>query len=172
MAAQAGYNGMRELAAREVPDPYDGTKLTVIVNNRESSLAHLLARGLIDDGQKLAGDRFRQIYERSIVGGARAIDYEWPKVDGGRFHDPMNDSLHEAAKHLRLVRSIVGEYDYRLLVEIAGQGRTIREITPSWQGVTSASLNKKAELYVGHRFRDALALLAIRWGFAQPIDAR
>jgi len=165
MAAQAGFNGMRELAAREVPDPYDGTKLTVIVNNRESSLAHLLARGLIDHCQKLAGDRFRQIYERSIVGGARAIDYEWPKVDGGRFHDPIDDSLREASKHLRVVRTIVGEVDYVILVEIAGQGRTVKEVARSWQDIGSPALTKKVELYVGHRFRDALTLLARRWGF-------
>jgi hypothetical protein len=155
-ATAAGYDGKRELVAREVPDPYDGKHLTVIVNTRESTLGHMLARGLIDEGQKAAGDRFRAIYERAIIGAAKAFDYRRPKVDGGKLFDPMHSSSAEAARALKWVRGLVGEADYSLLVLIAGDGRTIRDVVGD---------SRAARLYAGHRFRDALAILAVKWGF-------
>lgn len=158
MAALAGFDGRRQLVLREVADPYDGEHLTVIGNVLESPLALLRHRGMISEGEKLAGDRFRAIYERSIIGGARAIDYRQPKVDGGTLFDPLHSSSAEAARTLKGVARIVGEIDFRLLVAVVGEGRRIVDV--AGQGAST-----RARLHCGARLRDALHLLAVRWGF-------
>ncbi|MGK6322488.1 DUF6456 domain-containing protein [Sphingomonas sp. DT-51] len=56
---------------------------TVTVNRRESPLAWLAARGLVDARQAEAGERLRADYERAQL--APAVTMRWaPRVDNGR----------------------------------------------------------------------------------------
>lgn len=56
---------------------------TVTVNRRESPLAWLAARGLVDARQAEAGERLRADYERAQL--APSVTMNWaPRVDNGR----------------------------------------------------------------------------------------
>ncbi|MBW6528163.1 hypothetical protein KZ813_15070 [Sphingomonas sp. RHCKR7] len=56
---------------------------TVTVNRRESPLAWLAARGLVDSRQAEAGERLRADYERALL--APSVTMRWaPRVDNGR----------------------------------------------------------------------------------------
>jgi hypothetical protein len=162
----------REIDSRKVADPYDGTPLKVAINARESPVEHMLARGMITYVQKLAGDRFRSIYEQAMIGGAKAIDYGKTKVDGGKLYDPMHESMHEASRDLQALATVLGQADYGLMLRIAGEGRSIRDVAPWWYVTNAIAISKRDELYVGRRFRDALDTLARHWGISRHVRAR
>lgn len=84
---------MRELAERRI----DGAGRRVTVNLRESPLAWLAARGLVDARQNEAGERLRADWERA--GLAPSVTMRWsPRVSGGGGGvDPVTAQL--SAKH-------------------------------------------------------------------------
>lgn len=79
---------MRELAERRI----DGAGRRVTVNLRESPLAWLAARGLVDARQSEAGERLRIDWERA--GLAPSVTMRWsPRVSGGGGVDPATAQL-------------------------------------------------------------------------------
>ncbi len=70
---------------------------TVTVNRRESPLAWLAARGLVDARQAEAGERLRADYERAQL--APSVTMRWgPRVDNGRGTAPDPGEAQLAAK--------------------------------------------------------------------------
>ncbi|MBB3695780.1 DUF6456 domain-containing protein [Sphingomonas sp. BK580] len=70
---------------------------TVTVNRRESPLAWLAARGLVDQRQAEAGERLRADYERAQL--APSVTMRWaPRVDYGRGTAPDPSDAQLAAK--------------------------------------------------------------------------
>ncbi len=139
--------------------------VTAAINPRESGIVTLAARGLIDEAQEQAADRFRSIWETLGGSGAKALDYTKEPVDGGGFSDPISIRQIAAGKELKVVsealRSEHGEYAYRLLTYIAGEGRSVYELTDTRRQRDTMTDN----------LRTYLSFLAYFWGYsnsAQP----
>lgn len=62
-----------------------------------------------------AAAKFRTIWERSQLGGARAIDPAIEAVDGGRGNFSPLDSGLDARQELKVVKNLLGAIDYRRL---------------------------------------------------------
>lgn len=118
------------------------SKIAAVVNVRESGIEYLYARKFIDEAQKRAADKFRDLWETMGGSGAGAIDYEKEKVDGGAAQDPISASQVNAGRELNRARNFLGEYGYRLVGKVAGEGYSPKEISNSdWERkVTSAML--------------------------------
>lgn len=114
--------------------PSNPTKIRAAVNIRESGIEYLYARKFIDEAQKRAADKFRGLWEAMGGSGAGAIDYSREKVDGGRTPDPISAAQVNAGRELALVKQHLGDYGYRLIGYIAGEGYTPKELcTTAWQ---------------------------------------
>lgn len=103
------------------------------INIRESAITTLAAKGAIDKAQTAAADRFRAAWERMGGSGAGALDYSKEPVDGGGIAEPITVRQLEAGRELNAARNALvkahGEYAYRLVGYIAGEGRSIHELT-------------------------------------------
>lgn len=110
-----------EIEAATVADPFDGTALRVAKNVRVHPLDTMRARGRLTEAQKAAGDRFLAIYDRSQIGGARAIDYSRLKVDVSFSYDGLDEGAAAATSMLADVCREVGRRTYVLLVRVIGQ---------------------------------------------------
>ena len=63
------------VAPVEIDDPYEpGAKIIAFQSLRDSPLNYMRARGQIDEAQYNAGKKLQEFYERSQIGGLRAID--------------------------------------------------------------------------------------------------
>lgn len=155
---QAGHDGRLEIGSRAVDDPYEaGAKLTARVNVAEHPLEWLAARKKIDLVQYNAGARFRALFERATIGSARGIDPGKVKVDGGGAGDPLDAGVAEAHQQIKLIKGLVDTVSMRLIMLIAGEGRTIAAVAETWpmRGVQAARA-----MYISERFREALSALA------------
>lgn len=152
-----------EIGQRLVEDPYDGTRLTVTVNRRESPLNRWHDRGDIDGAQLAAGERFRAAWEQAGIGGARAFDYTREYVDGGRLHEPLTDAVRRAAKRLGEAQRTLGPYSYALVVAMIGERRFASDMAPG---------DEREAKYISRRVRDALTELAHVWGMVTGPQGR
>lgn len=108
-------------------------KMSVAINIRESAVETLYARGQLDEAQKEAADEFRKLWERMGGSGAGAIDYSREHVDGGGARDPISIQHMQAGQELNRARETLrkshGEYAYRLVTYIVGDGYSVHELT-------------------------------------------
>lgn len=132
-----------EIGSAEVDNPYfsrshsdeksNHRKILASVNVRESAVSMLAARGVIEAHQVAAADQFRLLWEALGGAGARAIDMTKEAVDGGKIADPIRALQFEAGIRLKAARDCLvkvhGEYAYRLVGYIAGEGRSIHDLT-------------------------------------------
>lgn len=163
-----GFDGKFEPRPAVMVSPYLNAdvkgqqKEHVTKNVRHDVLEYEFACKRIDDTQKKAGDELARLIGRAGIGGARAISYERPKVDGGSIGgDPLTDSVMAAHQRLRDIRWKIGEDDYALLVLTIGEGHSIKRVAEQWysdRGFQPSAQN--ATVYLGCRFRDALTALA------------
>ena len=144
-----------ELGTREVEDPYDGGRITVTVNLKESPLDRWRSHGDIDGAQYAAGDRFRYLWERSELGGAQALDPAKDYVDGGVMPDPYSLERMRAGVQLRAAKLELGDRDYKLVCLVIGERKFCSEMFPA---------NRWEADYHSRRVRDALTDLAKMWG--------
>lgn len=162
----AGCEGRFEAGTRVVDDPIEaGAKLTARVNLAEHPLEWMAARGRIDPVQYEAGRRFRVLFERAEIGGARGIDPGKVKVDGGGAGDPLDAGVAEAIGMLGRIANGVGNVSYRLLHQVAGAGKTLTEVAAGWPMAGAMQLRCA---YVGERFREALDDLVVHLGI-EPV---
>ena len=124
----------------------------VSVNVRESAVATLASRGLLDAAQVQAANRFRRLWETMGGKGAGALDYAREYVDGGRIAEPITASQLDAGRQLKAaskaLKAAHGEYAYRLVCYICGEGRSIHELTETRRQRDTMTDNLKAYLDV------------------------
>jgi hypothetical protein len=108
-------------------------RISVVVNVRESAVSTLAARGLLNEAQVEAADKFRRLFERMGGSGARAIDWRKEAVDGGRFPDPIGVAQIDAGKQLAAAYEDLvkqhGVYAWKLVSYVCGDGYSIHELT-------------------------------------------
>lgn len=134
--------------------------IDVKMNIRESAITTLAAKGAIDAAQAAAADRFRAIWEQMGGAGAGALDYSKEVVDGGGVSEPITIRQLEAGRALKEARGVLkaahGEYAYRLVTYIAGEGRSVHELTETRRQRDTMTDN----------LRSYLDVLAVLWKFA------
>lgn len=130
------------------------------INIRESAITTLAAKKVIDKGQAAAADRFRAAWERMGGAGAGALDYSKEPVDGGGIAEPITVRQLEAGRELKAARDALvkahGEYAYRLVGYIAGEGRSIHELTDT----------RRQRDTMTDMLRIYLDVLAVLWKFS------
>ncbi len=133
----AGCEGKRIEATRVVDDPYaiePGTKMTARVNVAEHPLEWMLARGRLQAAHYEAGVKFRAIYARAEIGGAKAMDLSKVKVDGGGAGDPLAEGVAEAHRDLSRIYAALGAVHGRIVELVCGQGLSVTEVSERWGG--------------------------------------
>lgn len=103
-------------------------KITAIVNVRESAIATLAARGVINSSQVAAADRFRSLWEQMGGAGAGAFDYSREPVDGGGAREPISERQVMAGKELARCRALLGLRGYTLVSRVCGEGQSLWDI--------------------------------------------
>jgi hypothetical protein len=131
-----------ELVAAEVDNPlyapeHDGDRtnprrIGAFVNIKESAITALAAKGALNAAQVAAAVRFRKLWERMGGSGAGAMDYGRVVVDGGKTPEPISAMQMEAGRELKEAQTRLkqahGEYAYRLVGYICGQGYSIHDL--------------------------------------------
>lgn len=135
-------------------------------NIRHDVLEFEYAHKRISEEQKIAGDRFQAIYQRAGIGGAQAINYGNPKVDGGGKGDTLTDAVMQANQDLKFIAYKLGQRDFDMLCGMIGLGRMIKDEAKRHHGRPYAgpSEERLAERYIGNRFRDALGTMVGYFG--------
>lgn len=152
-----------EVVLTNVADPYDGKPLTVAKNARVHPLDQMQARGRLTDAQKAAGDRFLAIYDRSQIGGARAIDYSQLKVDVSFVHRGLDPSVMAATNQMTMICQAVGRRAYKLLVLVIGQRHGIFDLARRLDG----TVDRPHAEHLSRSFKESLDDLADHFGVAK-----
>jgi hypothetical protein len=151
-----------QVAPVEVDDPYEeGGKIVVLRSTRNDPLADMKAKGQIDDCDYVAGRHWQAAWENAAVGGVRALDPTREVVDGGQMPELLSDAQRRAVQDLKAARGALGRDGYALICDVLGNGLSIGEAARS-RGLSSEADRK----YFGKRFRECLATLAVRFGYA------
>lgn len=165
---QSGVNQI-ELGERIVHDPMQpGQTERVTVNVRESPLAWMASRKLVNAAQENAGEELRNLYEMMLIGGSRGINYENPKVDGGSLGDPLSEQVFRAGRKLSKLAPHLGQRGYDLLLKAVGEGMSLYQLARMWpneDGITPDKPTEKDVWYMGRRVREALEDTAKKWGY-------
>ena len=172
MATQTMRTGniRAELIAADVENPlyepaHDGRldnprRIGVFLNARESAITALAAKGALSSAQVAAANRFRQLWERMGGSGAGAMDYGRVVVDGGKSPEPISAMQMHAGRELKEAQTTLkhahGEYAYRLVGYICGQGYSIYDLCQTRRQRNTMTDN----------LRCYLDLLAEHWGHA------
>lgn len=155
--AKHGSEGRVEIGERFVDDPFEpGQRYKAAANVRESSIDHMHSRGRIDEAQKLAGDRFRKLWEMAAVGRNQAMDTTKEPVDGGGLGDPISDDLIRASQELSRVMRAVGPVGSKLLVSLVGEGKRVEDVAAQWREDGGVVSGRRAEGYITGRLVEAL----------------
>lgn len=143
-----------------VTDPA-GDKIAVLRSLRDDPLAWMQSRSQIDEAQFAAGRHWQRVHQASTIGIIRAIDPAKPAVDGGKMPEALTGRQIDAFRELAESYKALGAYGGRLVFEILGEGRGIKEAA-ALRGCQTELETK----YLGRRFRECLETLAIHWGYA------
>jgi hypothetical protein len=129
-------------------------KVTVAINVKESALVVLEQRGIIDDAQVKAGERFRGIYESLGGAGTGAFDYSREPVDGGGPTESITERQLQAGEDMAEVRKVLG-IGFDVMMKVAGEGMGTSELTDNMS---------KRRAYTEY-LKDGLTALAKHWGY-------
>jgi len=156
----AGFDGQFSPAVGSVPDPFDSTRRIAVTVNAAAPVARMRAQGLINEAEVAAADRFAHLASTAQIGGASAIDYARPMVDGGQLGQPLSVAVMDAHRDLAAISRVVGMVSYRILDLIISQERSVErtaEMLFGRQACGEARAATRAEQsYVSLRFRQAL----------------
>ena len=147
-------------AAMELRSPGQ-PKVQVIVSLRDDPLRQLHIRGNITDLQYMAGIRYRDDVDTSAIGGARAIDYSRPAVDGGGIGDPLRDSVSTALDRLARADRTLGHAGKFCCRVVLGEGVSVAEFARRIGRGTKHGQSVATEF-----FRSCLDILAEVYGLA------
>lgn len=103
-------------------------KITAAQNIRESAIVTLFARGLINDAQEKAAERFRGLWEAMGGSGVGALDYTREPVDGSGAREPISERQANAGRELARCRDLLGMRGYALVSRVCGEGQSLFEI--------------------------------------------
>lgn len=160
-----GFEGRRELQSAEVAAPYQpGRTERVQRNVRHDPLEHLMARRMISNAQKAAGDRYRELLDLATGSPIRAIDYERIRVDGSAPGEPITERQRRAVIELGRADLALGIQDASIVRAVIGVGESIEVVAERWAADYDRATGKAVREYVGQRFRDALSTLARAFG--------
>lgn len=131
-----GSEGRYKLGTREIDNPYDvgPDRITVQVNVKHDAIESLFDRKRINAAQKQAGDRIRRLYERMQGAGARGVDLQAVRVDGGQAARSQSLDQLEAIETLGKLAAVLGIIVYPLLIRCAGQGMDMRQTADDFYG--------------------------------------
>lgn len=151
-----------QVAIDEVDDPYEaGGKIVVLRSTRNDPLADMKSKNQIDQCDYVAGRHWQAAWEHAEIGGVRAIDPGKEAVDGGRLPEVLTDQQRKAVVDLKAAREALGREGHQLIHDVLAAGMSITQAAIS-RGLTSEADRK----YIGKRFRECLATLAKRFGYA------
>ncbi|MEM6381098.1 MAG: hypothetical protein AAF739_00355 [Pseudomonadota bacterium] len=159
-----GSEGRMKIGEREIDNPYGvGPKrIKAQVNEKTDAIESLYARGRIDAAQKHAGDRIRALYERMQSGGARGVDLEAVRVDGGQTAKSESLSQLQAIEALGgLVRDL-GKSEYALVILCAGECLDLRTVANRWAG---RKATRDELTFVSQTVQSGLTEAAVHFGF-------
>ena len=167
-----GWQPKQKVASIFVDNPYyskahdndtaNPIKIKAQVNIKESAIATLSSRKLINEAQVMAADRFRGFYEAMGGAGAGSFDYSREPVDGGGAREPLTERQMRAALELKLAKQILGNKAYDIMTKIAGQGFAIQELASSQRERTTLT----------DYLKDGLDELARCWGYENKGNKR
>lgn len=152
-----------EFGSVAIIDPYSGKVEIKARNIRNHPLDHMMARGRITDAQLEAGNRFLLIWERSEIGGARAIDPGQIKVDTSYWHRGLALGVMAATADLNAIETKLGRRAYTLLVRIIGHRQSPFDLVRDAGGGVYAP----AAAHISASFKEALDDLAVHFGCAK-----
>ncbi|RVP07338.1 hypothetical protein CN083_15705 [Sinorhizobium meliloti] len=139
------------------PGPTNPRTIPAVVNVRESAVATMASRGVLDPAQVAAADRFRALFEAMGGKGAGAIDYGRERVDGGKAREPITERQMNAGRELARCRDLLGARLYGLVCAVCGEGYALHEV---------AGKEKRARLVAADMLRMGLDDLAAMWRLA------
>lgn len=102
--------------------------IDVVVNIRESAVAALAARGVLDAAQVAAAHHFRRIWEAASGVSLPAQDPARIYVDGGGRREPLNVRQANADAQLQQAKQVLGVTGFCLCVLLCGERRSLHEI--------------------------------------------
>jgi hypothetical protein len=155
----------RKLAHRVVQDPYTGERQSSLVNNRGDLLGAMRAKRVLKHDWQLAVARhIEQAFERSQVGGVKAMDFSREPVDGGQIaRDGYHDGHKRAYETLAKARQALGADTYKLIETVLRDRHSLTDV---------ASMTGHPYELVRERFRTALTTLAETFGLSGQAPSR
>ncbi len=153
-----------QVTSDEVDDPYainPGDKIVVLRSTRHDPLFDMKAKGHIDQCDYVAGRHWQAAYENSEIGSVKAIDPSKEAVDGGRLPEVVTDIQRRGMQDIRAARIALGAEGDALIVDILGKGWSIGQ-----SAIARGRHSDDDRRYIGRRFRECLATLAIRFGYS------
>jgi hypothetical protein len=134
--------------------PGNPKTISAAMNLRESPVALMAAKGHLGAHHVKAADKFRRLWEILGGAGARSFDYSREPVDGGGVRESITDAQVNAGQALKVCQTVIGMRAFAIVEKVAGEGRTIAEI----------SQTKREKTTNADYLRDALEDLAKHWG--------
>jgi hypothetical protein len=173
MVAQPAIHDLRantrathgDVAPITVDDPHEhGAQIVVMRSLRDDPLGQMHGRNQITELQYKAGREWQSAYELAEIGGARAIDYSRPKVDGGGIPQPtVSDSQAKALNDLTRARKSLGDYGSSVVFDVLACRMTIQKCA------VRRMMTRERELeFLGGRFRECLDTLAVVFNLSTP----
>lgn len=135
-------------------ETWNPKRIVGVKNLKESALVILEQRGLINDAQVRAGERFRRIWEALGGAGAGSFDYSREPVDGGGPRSALSDRQIQAGIDLADCRRVLG-IGYDVMVKVAGEGRAVSELAQS----------KNLQRAYIEMLKQGLTALAVHFGY-------
>jgi hypothetical protein len=152
-----GYENRMEIHPTIVESVYErGAYEPAVKNIREGSISWMYSHGQIDDAQRMAGEWFRETYERTRM-GSMAVDPSHEPVDTSGKSDPIPDRAIVAIEELSTVRNQLGRVRYSVVELVCGQG---------WAIVDVAYMVSQKRKLIGRILREGLDNLAEMRGYA------
>lgn len=160
LTADLPINSKVSIAIVDDPLSNNGGKIPVVRSVRNDPLADMLARGIIDQALYLAGRKWQDLYDRSIVGSVGAIDPTKEAVDGGIMRDPISDSQMRASDEFVKANLMLGKGGRDLMMDLLGKHMTVGQMGEKYGCNTARLMN-----FLSLRVRECLTDLAKMFGF-------
>jgi hypothetical protein len=133
----------------------------VAIDTAESSVETMYARGRLTIHQKRVADIVRQLWEIYSRSEIQAFDYSKDRVQSSISPAPTTAMALSARKRLQAARMELGRRNYQLVIEVAGQGRSIGQLV----GVAKGSKDQERQRsHLNHNLSESLDDLAKLWG--------
>lgn len=164
----AGFDGQFQAEVASVQDPHEPTNRIAVMVNTANPVARMRRDGRLDEAEVSAAELYLDLASRAQIGGAQAIDYAKPKVDGGKLGQPLSCGVMDAHRQLAEISRVVGMVGTRLLDLIVVQERgplhCARILYGRQPDGTPREPTQGEERYITLRFREALREIVDHFG--------